>query len=126
MAVETIQASEVRAIYSEIPASQDISGHIAAATLMCNEDLDGRGLSPARLHMVGIYLAAHMVAMDVERGGLTSSKTGDSEETYASHGLKATGLSSTRWGQMALTLDSTGVLANMSNPGKPKAQFRLV
>lgn len=121
----SVTSTQVRAVYQEIPSDKDISAFILTALLVVDETLDGQGLSQARLDQIATYLAAHLVAQDLERGGLTRSKDGESEDDYASYGSKALGYASTRWGQTAIALDTTGKL-EATSPGKRKALFRVV
>lgn len=84
-------------------------------------------VSTARLKMIELYLGAHFATLAVERGGLTSSKTGDSSDSYVNplgNGNAGDGFNLTRFGQQALALDTSGVLVGMTS--KKMAQFRVL
>jgi hypothetical protein len=70
------------------------------------------------------YLAAHFITMQLERGGLTSQKIGESQESY---GVKSgMGLNTSRYGQMAIQLDPTRALAKLAQAQGGIAQFSVV
>ncbi len=75
------------------------------------------------LAKIELYLAAHLVALTEEKGGITRAKMGDADESYAN--VYSDGFQSTRYGQMAITLDTSGVLAKLSIT-RAKAEFRVV
>lgn len=108
-----------------IKTNFDVDAFIATATLMVDETLVGQGLSDARLIQIELWLAAHFVAVAEERGALLGSNKGESEEEY---GVKVgEGLNMTRFGQQALMLDTTGLLAEQgTNTSVKKAQYRVV
>ncbi len=119
-----VQATEVKEIVpSSIPDDVIVSSMIANATLVVDEALLSAGLSADRLKMIELYLAAHFVALTEEGGGVVESEFGDSRDQYAD--IYGDGLSSTRFGQMALALDSSKLLANTTS-AKLSAQFRVV
>jgi hypothetical protein len=95
------------------------------ARLVRAEDFAASSLSSDRLDMIELNLAAHFAIVSLERGGLTSQTVGTSEERYRLISDRAYGLSSTRFGQQALALDSTGVLSALSS-SPLKAQFRVI
>lgn len=70
-------------------------------------------------------LAAHLYTVSIDNGGVTARKIGESSETYAKAG-SSTGMGSTRYGQIVLSLDTTGVFNTTVNNDKKKAQFRVV
>ncbi len=102
---------------------KDISIFIETAALVVAEDLSGADLTDARKRLIELYLAAHFFAVTEERGGLVRSSTGDGAETYAD--VYGKSFNSTRFGQQAISLDTTGVLANLGIGGA-KAEFRVV
>ncbi len=106
-----------------IKTSFDVQPFIDTAELIIDEALVGQGLSVARLKTIELWLSAHFVAVAEERGALTRSKKGASEEEYE---IKVgTGLNMTRFGQQAMALDTTGALAESAATLKV-AQFRVV
>lgn len=112
--------SEVRGL---IKTSFDVDPFIATAGLLVDESLVGQGMSEERLKTIELWLSAHFVAVTEERGALMRSKKGDSDEDYE---IKVgTGLNMTRFGQQAIALDSSGVLADEAMTLRI-AQFRVV
>jgi hypothetical protein len=107
----------------EYSDSTDFSSFITTADLIVTETLANSGLSDARKKQIELYLAAHFAALTKERGQVTFSKNGEASEYY---GFKSTeGLGLTRYGMQAVALDTSGILADATNP-KPKAQFQLI
>ena len=97
--------------------------HIDTAHLVVDTHLSGAGLVHDVLRKIELYLAAHFTALTEEGGGITRSKIGDSDESYAN--VYDRGFASTRFGQTALALDSSGILAKVSQT-KLRAEFRVV
>lgn len=119
-----VTASEVKEIIqTTIEDSVLESNHIATASLMVDEHLLDIGLSAPMLARIELYLAAHFVALTEERGGLTRERLGDGDESLAN--VYSSGLNSTRYGQTALSLDSTGTLTQVAQTTL-KAKFRIV
>ena len=119
-----------RVTEGEVTAIVDTERHVTpfidVAALIVDENLVGQGLSAARLKQIELYLAAHFTTVTEEKGSLVSSKSGDAEDTYFTREL-GKGLAMTRYGQQALTLDSSGILSGLSKlVGSLKAQFRVV
>jgi len=106
--------------------SVDMTPFINAAHIIIDEDLNGAALSAARKKQVELFLAAHFYVVVREKGGITREVIGDAEERYQVMPPSALGgLSTTRYGQQAIALDTTGKLgASATNP--IKAQFRVV
>jgi hypothetical protein len=115
-----VTSSEVKGL---INTSFDVDPMIATASLLVDEALVGQGLTAVRLKTIELWLSAHFVAVAEERGALTGSKKGDSDETYF---IKVgAGLNMTRFGQQAVALDTSGILLEQSTTTL-KAQFRVV
>ncbi len=106
-----------------IATSFDVNPFIATAGLIVDESLVGLGLTDARLKLIELWLSAHFVAVAEERGALTRSKKGASDEEYEI--VVGTGLNMTRFGQQAIALDTTGALAESTKILK-LAQWRVV
>lgn len=101
------------------------SNMLFTANNLVTTHLLNEGYSSDTLEQIEMYLAAHLVALSEEKGGLIRTQFGDAEEWYSDQ--YDTGLRMTRFGQTALALDSSGVLANISAAAKVlKAQFRIV
>lgn len=99
------------------------SNHIVTANIYVTEHLGASSLSAAMLARIELYLAAHYVALTEEGGALTRDKLGDADASFAN--VYEQGLKSTRFGQSALALDSTGILAGVSTTSL-KAEFRVI
>ncbi len=97
--------------------------HIDTANIFVTAHLATVGHSDAILAKIELYLAAHYVALTEEGGALTRSKLGDADESYAN--VFAMGLQSTRFGQTAVSLDTTGTLNRVAS-SQLKADFRVV
>lgn len=110
-----------------VPADKedtDLQPYADMAALVRAEDLTGSGLTSARLDQIEICLAAHFAIIGLEYGGLSASRAGSGADTYKPIDPKSIGYSSTRWGQQALTLDTSGFLAQKGN-AKLRARFSV-
>ena len=107
----------------DVQTSIDTSNFINIANRYLNLHLSSEGLSEEELTDIELYLAAHFTAITAERGGLTSEVTGDSEATYAN--IYEAGFGSTRFGQIALSLDVSGTLRELGTPAL-RAMFTVV
>lgn len=67
------------------------------------------------LELIERYYAAHLYAVDNPEMNITSEGAGSIRETYQGTQI-GKGLSSTKYGQMAISLDDCGVLANLEGP----------
>lgn len=90
-------------------------------------------MSDSRYDKLVLYLACHFVALTLATtegsatgGALIRDKLGQADQSYAAPDVSTFGLQSTRWGQMALVLDSCGILAGLNASNGLKAQFRVV
>ncbi len=119
-----VTAETVKEIISTTLSDDVVNqNHIITANIYVTEHLATSGLSDAILERIELYLAAHYVALTEEGGGLTRDKLGDADTSYAN--IYASGLNSTRFGQAALALDSTGILAAVAQTSL-KAEFRVI
>lgn len=81
---------------------------IEMATRQTNQLLDGKGLSDAVLSDIVTWLTAHYIAIGHER----QTEEERVDDVWVVHqGQFGEGLHSTTYGQMVLTLDSTGSFA---------------
>jgi len=104
----------------DIPSGVEVQTFIDVASRLVDEVLVSSGLTSARLADIELYLSAHLVALTEEGGGITLQRTGASSVQYTQ--LKGDGLKLTRFGQMALDLDTSGKL-KASARAKARAQF---
>lgn len=115
---------ELRALMQGTADTTDVSLYIGQASMLVNEELGASGLTSERLKYIELNLAAHFAVVAIERGGFTYQRALSSEEGY-SNDRRQVKLSSTRFGQQAVALDSTGNLASLDAPGGT-AEFRVV
>jgi len=118
-----VTEADVRQILDGVDPSLSLQSFIDQADLIVTEDLAASNLTPARLKMIELNLAAHFFTVAIEHGGLTLQRAGYSEERYQL--INGVGFASTRYGQQAIAFDTSGTLAAMANPAA-KAEFRVV
>jgi hypothetical protein len=96
------------------PPDGTLQPGIDAAVLLAEEELAACGYSAARLDSIALYLAAHFVEPGVTGGAgtIASESTGRSSVTYSTATL-GEDLKGSRWGQIALQLDTKGCLAKL-------------
>lgn len=108
--------------------SDDASQAIAVATLMVDDNLADQGMSSGALKQVELFLACHFMEVSKEKGPLATKTISLATERY--HNIYASGLRSTRFGSQAILLDSSGILALLTdkaeNPNRRKALFTVV
>lgn len=120
----TVTSAQVKAIITTSIA--DTSSFINTATILVNNVLADQGLDSSLVDQITLYLSAHFVCLTEENGGLRRSRLGESDESYKVPGDKDTGLASTRYGQTAMLMDTSGTLAGLSaNKGLP-ALFTVI
>lgn len=113
-----------------ISAVVDVAQAIDTASLLVTEELTGRSpqQSDARLVQIELYLAGHFAVVSDREGPLASEALGDAVERY--HNIYFAGLRSTRFGQQAILLDTSGVLAAMAakaeNLDRKDAQIQVI
>lgn len=106
-----VTAAEVLAIMGE-EDTVSCDAQIAVADLIVTEQLTGKGLSDALMTTVELYLAAHLTLLSLENGPLAKKMVNTSSEGY--HDIYGPGLQSTRFGQTACMLDTSGTLSQMT------------
>lgn len=123
----TIEVADIRRVVREIPLDtddSDLQPFVDTAALIRSESLAGSGLSLGRLSLIELYLAAHFCYLSVANGGVTETKQGQSLDRYREVDKTLTGLSSTVYGQTALSLDPTNTLALATST--KRALFKVV
>lgn len=122
----TVTLEQLQGLVIEIPESFDIVPVVQIAGTFRTEYLDDRAeLSTAKKSLLELLIAAHFTVLAVEKGGLVRSVMGDAAETYREIHARQNGFYSTRFGQQAIALDSSGVLASVST-GMQRAEFQVV
>lgn len=113
--------SEVKAV---VDTARDTTPFIETANLLVNEVVvPNSDASADMLKQVELYLAAHFVAITQEKGNITEQQTGQARERYQNAAKE--GIRLTRYGQMAITMDTSGALHAYSSPAS-QAVFRVV
>jgi hypothetical protein len=113
-----------------IETKRDCTPFLLDANVLVTEILGAAGLTQSRLDLITKYVAAHFVCLAEENGGLLSEKSGSSENRYM--GVPTTyksvtrGLNITRYGQQALAMDTSGLLASATANSGVKARFGLI
>ncbi len=115
----------IRLIMSGLPLDFDSAGVIALAATIRTEYLASSGLSSAKLDAIELQMAAHFTILAEERGGLKRKSLGEASETYREIHPRLIGFQSTRYGQQAIMLDTSGTLSTMINE-KGHAELRVV
>lgn len=125
MSKARVSASQVKELIETTLADNVIlASMIDTANVIIDTHLNNAGHSKQILAKIELYLSAHFVAITEERGTLKFSKLGDSSEAYNTAKF-GTGFNSTRFGQTALLLDTTGILSNVGATNL-KAELRVV
>lgn len=125
MSKARVSASQVKEIITtSLEDGVLLANMIDTANIFIDEHLLEVGYSDALLEKIELYLSAHFVAITEEAGAPSLSKLGDATDEWATDWF-GPGFASTRYGQAALTLDSSGILAEVGS-GKLRAQFRVV
>ena len=98
---------------SAIPTGTDLDVFIGVANDIVTTDLTGNNYSDARLKNIELYLSAHFACLKYRQP--MNMIIGDSEDDYR-NSLKI-GYNQTVYGQQAITLDTSGTLAEASKNG---------
>ena len=111
----TITPALVREVITTALSDSDIEGLIVAAETMFSYYLGTKGIVEAIQTEITRYLAAHFVSLKDQTSRIDSEKIGDAAITFSQieNSSKDIGLKSTRWGQMAIIFDPTGVLLRL-------------
>lgn len=106
-----VTASEVKEILDDSTLLDTIvEAFILGANAMVNTNLAGTTLSPEILKEIERWLSAHLISVTRERQAKKEGAGGASIEYTGEWGE---GLKGSSYGQMAMTLDSTGTLASL-------------
>lgn len=107
-------ATDVKAIMGSTLADVVVNAYITSANIFVTNSL-GTTLGDDVLEQIEMWLSAHMIATTRERVAKKEG-AGGAEIEYV--GQFGEGLKSTSYGQMALALDTTGVLAGLGDKAK--------
>lgn len=92
--------------------TESVDMYLLQANLITTTLLGTSTHSADVLALIETFLAAHFAALVIEKGSLAEKTIGEAKEKY--HNTYRAGFSSTRFGQQAVLLDTTGVLATAS------------
>lgn len=121
--------AQLKVVTGATQPDPDLQLYLDQGALVVSEYLSGPealSISDGVKDSIALYLAAHFWVLSYEGGGITYSRVGQSEEKY--HGIAAdkVGFQTTRFGQMACSLDSTGILAQKSVGNQSRFMFANV
>ena len=120
MANRTTYAEVIKIIDTDL-AQTSVEAQLDAANLFVTNHLQGSGLNTATLTMIEKYICAHfMTAHDMRS---SKEKAGEVEQDFQYKiGFS---LNQSKYGQIAMDLDSTGTLKNIANT-KRKASLNTI
>jgi hypothetical protein len=122
--VTRVTGAELKELVATSKTEQVLEDNfIDTAHQFIEANLLGAGHSEAILKKIELYLAAHFLALTEELGGLVRDTMGDSAQSMAN--VYKAGLRSTRFGQVALDLDTSGTLARLAT-SMLRAELRIV
>ena len=107
-----VEAEDVEALTGDAPSSVDVDVFIAAGHSLVEAKLVGEGLTAIQLIEIERWLSAHFLACHPEMRQHTEEDMGQARDKYG--GQFNMNLSFTQYGQMALTLDTSGKLEEAS------------
>lgn len=124
----TITTEDVKKVYKGGISDDDLQVAIDTALLVVNEQLLGCNMSQERLEKIAVYLSAFYADATATSGAglpgvLRRQKLGDADESYAVPLDSAEYYKSSKWGQLAISLDQCNILISQ---GTLPAQFRVV
>lgn len=109
-------ADKVRWILETDLETVDIDAYIEGATALIDREFENKGVSETLLENIERWLTAHMIAATRERQAI-EQKAGPAEQKFTD--VYHRGLDSTSYGQMAMALDPTGTLFDLSMQRRP-------
>lgn len=114
----SVTVAELKALTGSEKPDGELTLFVNQAALVVSSFLSGTTLDASILASVELYMAGHFYVLSVEGGGITYTRAGQSEHRFKTYGYDAHGFMSTRFGQMACTLDTTGTLLAASKKDK--------
>lgn len=113
-----VSAADLRALTGSTKTDTELALFLSQGQLVVDEFLVDSGLTDAVKNSIALYLSGHYYVLSVEGGGITYARAGQSEERYKSFGFDIAGFGTTRFGTMAIAMDVTGKLMEMSSKTK--------
>lgn len=116
-------APEVCAIIETDLEGDAVLPFIEVASVLVDEHLNAESppITPTLLSKIETYLSAHFLTLWDPRS--QKEEAGDTKFTY--EGKTAMGLDSSKYGQMAQTLDPTGKLSQLDSDDRQNFIFRI-
>lgn len=111
MAVRVTDWTDVSTILDTDLGQTIVERFIVSASMIVDQQLVGEGLSADLLKEIELYLAAHFCTL---RDPRTAQEKADGVE-FRYEGKTGEGLKASHYGAMALTLDPTGKLSDLSD-----------
>jgi hypothetical protein len=116
-----VTATEVKEILDDSALTDaQVNPYITGANIMVTQVLTNSGLGTDVLKEIERWLAAHMITVTRERTAKREAAGGASIEYTGEWGQN---LTSTSYGQMVMTLDTTGAMAALG--GKTASTFAI-
>ena len=107
-----VLAIEVKDIIKTNKTDSNLATFINIANRFVTDVLGSKGMSSARLKDIELFLTAHIIKVDIEKGGVKSERIGDSQRTY--NIMTGNSLQSSSYGQTASMLDTSGTLLSVN------------
>lgn len=101
--------SEVRTMLGDNAA--DVLQHLEMASQIVDHRLASTSLTDVMLKQIEIYLACHLYAQTNPE--IVSENYGGGSFRFVTSSGKSEGFCSSKWGQLAMALDTTGTLRSM-------------
>lgn len=109
-------------------SSADVTQALEIANDMVTAMLVGKSLTDTILARIELFLAAHLYTLTTTDGPLAAQTIGEATERY--HDIYGPGLKATKYGQQAITMDTSLTLAkaaaNVADPVKQDARFQVI
>ena len=106
---------DVRKIITTGLVDDEVTAYISSATVFVDDYLGDSALSEATLTEIEKWVTAHFIASTRSRQ-LSEGEAGPVKASY--QGKTGMGLYSTHYGQNAISLDSSGTLADIGDTGR--------
>ncbi len=129
MSETTATVTDLRKVYSSAKEDEDLQVFVDLGNMVVNEQLHVSActMSDARYKQIAVYLAAHFADVSSPESGeaapIKIDKIGEASTTYAVPDQTRAGYNTTKWGQLAIALDTCNIL--MASPTL-KARFQVV
>lgn len=118
-----ITAADVAGVYETDRDDVALKPFLDATGAFTSARLSGKGLDAATMKQVQLYLAAHFLFV-TDAGPHEALRVEDVSERFTKHDREP-GLLDSRWGRMAVLLDTSGTLAAMTRL-QPAAEVRFI